>query len=170
MNSPFRGTRHVSRPNTPAGWLRTPETLGDPGCIGPLRTAPEARQEGSPARHGVPVGPGVGAMGWVQRWERLTNDDERRRRGTSIFGKAIELCRPSGARYRLYRLPRAYALGYLLNAPNGAGLFGAGDVDRLGLAIKTGSLWRRPQFARAGRGIPLGRSKPLLARQQGPRR
>jgi len=58
----------------------------------------QARQEGSPAR---------------QRWESLTNDDERRRCNTC---PAIQNVSPRGSML-FYHLPRAYARGYLLNAP-----------------------------------------------------
>ena len=54
---------------------------------------------------GVPIAPGVGAMGWGQRWERLINDDERRRRGRCVSREAIELCRPYGARHRFAFYP-----------------------------------------------------------------
>jgi hypothetical protein len=126
MNSPCAGTGHVSGLATPARGLHEPDTSGDSGCRGQSRTAPEARQEGSPAR---------------QRWEGSINHAERRRRGTRMSREAVEWCRPSGARRRFCRLPRAYALGYLLNAPYGAGLCGHRDMNPPGLPSRSGSLW-----------------------------
>jgi hypothetical protein len=123
----------VSASASPVG-LYEPETSGDPGYSGLFGTAQEARQEGSPAR---------------QRWERLLNHDERRRRGTGLSHEAIELCRPSGAGHRFCRLPRAYALGYLPDAPYGAGLFGHGALNRLGRSLKTRSFCRGHDFTRA---------------------
>ncbi len=48
-----------------------------------------------------------------------------------MSSEATELCRPSGAGDRFCRLPRAYALGYLLDAPPALGYLVYGDVDRL---------------------------------------
>ncbi len=48
-----------------------------------------------------------------------------------MSSEATELCRPSGAGDRFCRLPRAYALGYLLDAPPALGYLVYGDMDRL---------------------------------------
>jgi hypothetical protein len=45
------------------------------------------------------------------------NDDKPKARHERIRGAGIELCRPYGAGNCLCRLPRADALGYLLDAP-----------------------------------------------------
>src|SRR5215472_5566032 len=59
---------------------------------------------------GVPIAPGVGALGWGQRWDRLINDDERRRRDT-YCAATIELCVAPPGSIRSFALPRAHALG-----------------------------------------------------------
>ena len=83
---------------------------------------------------GVPIAPGVGALGWGQRWERLINDDERRRRDT-YCAATIELCvappgldtvfaSTQGSRPARGPQRAVFAcwggLGYLLDAPTGA--------------------------------------------------
>src|SRR5215469_13400694 len=78
--------------------------FGRSGCSDPPRTGWRGMKVAQRVT-GVPIAPGVGAMGWGQRWERLINDHERRRRGTRVSREAIELCRPYGARHRFAFYP-----------------------------------------------------------------
>jgi len=50
----------------------------------------------------------------VNAGKASTNDEERRRRDTGVPARAIELCRPFGARHLFACLPRAYALATYL--------------------------------------------------------
>ena len=67
---PLRNSTEVHiNPQHPgdAGWLHEPETSGDQDAATHPEQAPVGAARGSPAR---------------KRWERLINDDERRRRDT----------------------------------------------------------------------------------------
>src|SRR5215469_4838578 len=130
------GDRYELSPRRRCRVVARIRNFGRSGCSDPPRTSAGRRGMKVAQRvTGVPIAPGVGAMGWGQRWERLINDQERRRRGTCVSREAIEIVPPLRGSTPFCFLPRADALpgsptwavfarwgglGYLLDAPTGA--------------------------------------------------